>query len=116
MIYLATPYSHKDKKIEHERFDKVTTVTGKLLMKGEVVFSPITHCHEIAQRCELPTNWEWWINIDKVYLSKCSRLFILTLDGWRQSKGVNAEIGLATEMGIPISLVDEDLNISTYIL
>lgn len=114
MIYLATPYTHSDPNVIEERFQRVTKVAGKLLENGEVVFSPITHCHEIAKLHNLPTNWEWWMKIDREYLSKCKVLYILTLDGWENSKGVNAEIALAKEFGLDIHLVDEYLNLTMY--
>lgn len=114
MIYLAVPYTHSDPNVIEERFQRVTKVAGKLLGNGEVVFSPITHCHEITKLHNLPTNWEWWMKIDREYLSKCKVLYILTLDGWENSKGVNAEINLAKEFGLDILLIDEELNLTLH--
>jgi hypothetical protein len=33
-------------------------------------------------------------------------LIVLMLDGWEQSRGVNAEIALARELGLPVEYVN----------
>jgi hypothetical protein len=34
-------------------------------------------------------------------------VFVLTLPGWKESVGVQAEIRLATDVGIPVFYIDE---------
>lgn len=106
LIYLACPYQHKDKHIMWERFNAVTEAAGHLMAEGKVVFSPITHCHPIAERYELPRGWKFWEKFDKVYLGHSEEMIILPLPGWKESTGVTAEIGIMREQGKPIFLLD----------
>ena len=54
LVYLAVPYTHEDPEIREKRFKAVSKVAGKLLNEGEMIFSPISHCHPIALECSLP--------------------------------------------------------------
>ena len=79
---------------------------------GLTVFSPIAHSHPIAQ-FGMPTSWEFWSQMDHEYLSRCNVLAVLTLPGWRESIGVQAEFGLARELGLPVVyLAPSDLDAS----
>jgi hypothetical protein len=42
------------------------------------------------------------MSFDLQHLRRCDELVILTLDGWRENEGVQAEIRLAHELGEPI--------------
>lgn len=104
MIYLATAYSHPDPEVREWRFLQACRAAAALLRAGVTVFSPIAHSHPIA-RFGMPTSWEFWSQVDREYLSRCDVLAVLTLAGWRESVGVQAEIKLAHQMGIPIVFV-----------
>ncbi len=106
LIYLACPYQHDNKHVMWERFNAVTEAAGHLMMKGIVIFSPITHCHSIAEYHELPRGWEFWKSFDEVYLGHSEEMYILTLDGWEESVGVTAEIKIMRKQTKPISLLD----------
>jgi hypothetical protein len=103
LTYLACPYSHPDPKVKDERCRKADRATAHLIdTKGWNVFSPITHSHPLAM-CGLKGSWEFWQKIDIEYLLLSERVIVLCLDGWRESTGVNAEIDIAKQLGIPIS-------------
>lgn len=104
MIYLASPYTHPDTHIREWRFREACRAAAALLRAGVTVFSPIAHSHPIA-RFGMPTSWEFWSQVDREYLSRCDVLAVLTLAGWRESVGVQAEIQLACELGIPVVYV-----------
>jgi hypothetical protein len=106
LIYLATPYSHDDTYVKEYRFLAVNKVASVLLARGEFVFSPISHTHPIAKVGKLPGDWEYWLNFDKAFLERCSKLYVLMLDGWKESSGVTAEIKIAKELGIEIEYLD----------
>lgn len=93
-IYLATPYSHKDKKVRLARFNAVNKKAGELMLQGYVVFSPISHSHPIALTMESDKvcNLDFWMLQDLPFLDWADELWVLQLDGWDMSKGVNAEI------------------------
>jgi len=106
MIYLAGPYSHKDEAVREERFEALTKKAAELMLGGIVVFSPITHGHAIAQRHDLPLEFEWWQHQCITMLGLASRLIVLQLDGHAESVGVAAEIAFAEKHGISIGYVN----------
>ncbi len=107
MIYLASPYAHKNPLIMELRFEKVCRVAGAMMKDGLFIYSPIAHNHPIATRIDLPRTWDFWKNIDLHILEKCDQLWVLKLEGWEESKGVAAEIKFAEEKKIPITYVPE---------
>jgi hypothetical protein len=109
LTYLAGPYSHKHRTVRVRRFHALNRAAAHLMMQGHNVFSPISHSHPLADKHDLPKGWEFWEKFDRAYL-RCSRqVIVLTLDGWKTSTGVNAEIKIAVEMGIPISYMNDKL-------
>ena len=114
MIYLASPSSHPDPAVREARFQAACRQAAGMLRCDIPVFSPIAHTHPIAAY-GLATEWASWEKHDRVFLEICSEVWVLTLDGWRESKGVQAEIGIARELGRPVVLVAPEpaLNDST---
>jgi len=106
LAYLATPYSSNDWAVKENRFDKVNEVAAKLIQRGEIIFSPISMAHPIAKAGELPGNWEFWDKFDRAYLECCYKIYVLKLNGWEESKGVQAEIKIAEELGLEIEYLD----------
>jgi hypothetical protein len=90
-----------------DRFNTVNHVAGRLMRRGHVIFSPITHSHTIAQVEELPTTWDFWKDHDEKFLTCCGLMFVLCIEGWDTSVGVTAEIVMARDMGIPIKYINE---------
>lgn len=109
LTYLAVPYSHPDSDVRVMRFNAANKAAGILMRRGDVVFSPISHTHPIAEECDLPKGWEFWESFDRAYLAASRLLVILCIDGWQESTGVRAEFKIATEMGIPVEFM-LDLN------
>jgi nucleoside 2-deoxyribosyltransferase len=107
MIYLASPYSHVDPAVREQRFTIATRVAAKLIRAGHQVFSPISHSHPIASN-GVPTDWTFWKAFDRRMLEACDELIVLMLDGWRESRGVQAEINLAIKLGKPIRYVSPE--------
>ena len=98
MIYLASPYSHPDAAVRSRRYLAACRAAVNLLRSGETVFSPVVQGHALS-RLGLPTNWAFWQRHDEEYLRRCDELVVLTLDGWRESQGVAAEVQLAQRLG-----------------
>lgn len=107
MIYLASPYSHEDALIMKTRFLLAEQVTAFLMQKGEHVYSPIVHCHEIAQKYIMPTDFDYWRSYNFSMIRRCDAFAILTIDGWDRSKGVTGEGDFARECGLRFGYVDE---------
>jgi hypothetical protein len=106
LIYLAAPYSHSDNYVRHRRFLEINRVTGHLFSKGLYVFSPISHTHPIKETCNLDGGWEFWAGYDRKMIEVSDFLYVLTLEGWKDSIGVTAEIKLASiVLNKPVSYI-----------
>lgn len=101
MIYLASPYSHPDAAVRQKRFEAACRAAATLLRAGLPVFSPVAHSHPIAMH-GVPTTWDFWKQIDREYLRRCSSVFVLLMPGWETSVGVKAEMEFALKAGIPV--------------
>jgi len=104
MIYLASPYTHPDPVVREERFRAVCRLAADIMRCGIHVFSPIAHSHPIAKH-GLPLDWEFWREYNFEFLRRCSALWVLMLDGWQESEGVQAEIKRARELGMQVMLI-----------
>ena len=104
MIYLASPYSHPEAGIRIKRFKAVCKVAADMMRNGHSVFSPIAMSHPIAVYGGLPGVWEFWEALDEVFIEKCERFGVLTLEGWHNSRGVTTEINLAKALGRTIEI------------
>ena len=108
MIYLATPYSHPDPEVMEQRFQQACKVAGKLMGQGHIVFSPIAHTHPIAVEGNLDRGWGFWGKFDYEFVSFSEEVWVVKMDGWDTSRGVAAEIKLATELGKPVKFLEAE--------
>lgn len=102
--YLASPFSHAEAGVRAWRVEQNFLTMGKLLNAGYRVFSPLVHTYQLESRIapELAHKHSFWMDQDIALLRHCDGMFILTLDGWVQSKGVNQELKVARSIMIPI--------------
>jgi hypothetical protein len=54
----------------------------------------------------LPLDWAYWEGYCRRVFSMCDRVIVLQLDGWQESAGVQAELELASEWGLPVEFVE----------
>jgi hypothetical protein len=103
-IYLASPYSHTDEDVLHQRFEAVCEAAAYIMNRKEdnLVFSPIAHCHPIAMAHNLPKGYDYWQKYDEIMISNCSQVYLLQIDGWQHSKGMRAEAKFASEINKPL--------------
>lgn len=105
MIYLASPYTDKNPEIQEYRFQAVCYAARRLLTKGIKIFSPVAHSHPIS-RYGLPGNWEFWEGWDKEFIDACQEIWVLCLDGYKESKGIKGEVEYAKATGKRIVYLD----------
>lgn len=105
MIYIASPYSHDDKAVEHYRFLEVRHYTARLIETGFVAFSPIVYAHEMAKVFTLGTDAKTWASFNEDMIRLSEGMHVLKLPGWQASKGVAAEIELAARLDLPVKYV-----------
>lgn len=108
LIYLATPYSHPDPLVMEQRFQMACRIASRLMEKNIVVYSPIAHCHPIAQIAKLPTDWDYWKRFDKTMIHLSAAVVVVMAPGWGESKGVKAEIILATQLKKQLFFINEE--------
>lgn len=109
IAYLAVPYSHEDPAVMEERYLKVNIAAAKLIARGEVIFSPISHNHPVkVSAVRLPDTWEFWEAYDLAFLGRCAKMYVLMLPGWEISVGVTAEIHFAVKNDIEVQYLEAE--------
>ena len=108
LVYLASPYSHADPAERDKRFRQACVKAAQLMEAGNVVFAPIAHSHAVAAFMAegMATDHAFWMAQDLPILRRSDKLVVLMLDGWRESKGVRAELAAALACGIPVEFID----------
>lgn len=120
MAYLASPYSHKLEHVREQRYKETIKFLG-LAIKDPIlrelfVYSPIAVWHNVAQLYDLPKGADWWHAQNIREMNKADYLFVLDLDGWRESVGVSLELEFARRAQFPIYLVTPKYESSEVIL
>jgi hypothetical protein len=112
-VYLAVPYTpvgqyteEEKLTLRHNRFMHVSIVSAYLLSQEINNFSPITHSHVQGLLYDLPQTWPFWRRVDFSFLEDCNEIWVLMLDGWELSVGVQSEIAFALAHGIPIRYIE----------
>jgi hypothetical protein len=105
LVYLASPYTHESLAVRELRFEFVCSVAAKLMREGVHLFCPIAHTHPLV-KYGLPFEFDFWQKYDERILSMCSELWVLTMEGWRTSKGITTELLIATQLNLPIKYVN----------
>jgi len=106
IIYIAVPYSDKDKEVVEKRYKDTCNYVAKVVAEGNVAFSAIVYGHTLLKYHEMPNDWEFWENFCNSFLLKSDELHVYMLDGWENSVGLNREIELAKQYNIPITYID----------
>lgn len=106
LIYLASPYSSADPKVRAHRFLAVCRKAAELMQQGHYIFAAVAHSHPIAEAGDLPKGWDFWGTYARIMIERCDELYVLMLDGWAESVGVTAEIGIAKELQKPIRYIE----------
>ena len=109
MIYLCSVYSYKaDKALMQKRYEYVEKRTATMLKSLITVFSPIVHCHNMAQKYDMPKTFDFWKKHDFTYIDNCNAVYVLEMPHWEKSEGITAEIAYAKRIGKPVRYVPVD--------
>jgi hypothetical protein len=116
LIYLASPYSHKDKLIIDIRVRDAQKATAGLIEQGHLIYSPIVHSHPIAHlvtfqavhddSTDFTNTGSTWLDYDKAMVDKADEVWVLRLNGWGESRGIKAEVDHAHAQDKPVRYVD----------
>lgn len=106
MIYLASPYSHSDPDVRALRYVAAVKAASQLARAGVPVYSPIAHSHPIDHEIEIEVGRRpphmYWMHCDLLVLAVCTRVLVLQIPGWDESRGVRHEVDAARRAGIPV--------------
>lgn len=107
-IYLAAPYTHRNIDVVNERVTAINRKAAELMIKGDIVFSPISHSHYISRQECLPGTFEFWQAQNHSMIEWCDEVHIYCLPGWMQSKGVRDEYEHALALNKKIEFIEEE--------
>lgn len=102
LFYLASPYSSPDDAIEQKRYRDVVEATAYFLSQGVLIYSPIVHNHEPRYVADLPGHVDFWWKLDKRMIQACNGLWVLALEGWDESVGIQKEVEFALSSMMPV--------------
>lgn len=104
-LYLACPYSNPDPQVLIDRFEMANKAAASLIAAGHIVFSPISHSHQISLHMGNSLDHTVWLAQDRAFLDWCDEIYVLMAPGWEQSKGVAWEIDYARKHGKAITYI-----------
>lgn len=105
LYYMASVYTQFPKGLE-EAYIEASKCAATLLKRGMNVFSPIAHSHPIAVYGSIDKiDHDFWMRLDIAILDECDEMLVVMMPGWRDSRGIAAEIKHARETGKPISFL-----------
>lgn len=108
MIYLASPYSHKDHEVMENRFVAAREACAFLTKAGKLVYSPIVHWHPVAEAHDLPRDFLFWSKLNFSMIRRCEEVHVLCLNNWNNSLGVSAEIEFAKSAFMNVHYVEPE--------
>ncbi|MEM7504885.1 MAG: DUF1937 family protein [Pseudomonadota bacterium] len=107
VIYLASPYGHPQHWVRVKRARLAARATAHFIARGHQVISPIAHGHAVSlEDIEELITADQWYDYGFRLLEQCNELWVLRLSGWQHSIGVQAEIKLAADKGLPRKDID----------
>lgn len=110
LIYLACPYTHPNREVRTWRFEMANKAAALIIGTGRPVYSPISMTHPIdlvLASAQIETVSAFWVSLDERFMTFCSEIIVLTLEGWKESYGVGREIEFFEQRGRPISFMKQ---------
>ena len=99
IVYLAVPYSDPSPDVRAARAAAADMALAHISRTGQLVYSPISHSHNAAEKHGLPTEYEYWAKHCEAFVTICSSMIVLAIEGHDRSIGVAAEVALARRQG-----------------
>ena len=108
MIYVGSPYSDPDHLVREDRAFQVERFAARYVQRGHVIYCPIASWHHVAQKFTLPTDFQFWQQLNFGMLRFASELWVLRLEGWEKSVGLAGEMDVARDLYISLIHFDGD--------
>jgi len=109
-VFVISPYTHDNPVVVQERVEKAETFLVNLTLEGKIAYSTIVAMHHLTKNHTLPTNYAFWRNHCRTMIASAKEVYVLCLDGWKESTGVADEIKIATELHKNITYINNDRN------
>lgn len=116
LVYLASPYYHDNSYVMQERYEAVSHAVMLLTTAGISAISPVTVYHPF-KKLDYKFN-QTDSDLSKVcssILYHCDAMYVLTLNGWKDSIGVKAEVEMARGLFMPVRYYSTEDLIKEYV-
>jgi hypothetical protein len=105
-IYLCAPYSHPDPEVREARVAAADMQAAQLMEAGHIVYSPLSHSHRIAYYIDNHLDHDFWLKQCLPFVDWCDEVWVMTVDGYKESRGINKEIEYAKKTGKPVEYLE----------
>lgn len=104
LVYLASPYSHDDEGTRTRRYKQVCRVQARLYTKYPeyTFFGPIAMSHGVSVHGDLHFDWQFWQEHDYEFIRRSDELWVIMIDGWENSQGVQEEVKYMKSQNKPV--------------
>lgn len=111
LIYLGTPYHDRDPGVRVLRRGAAAAVLAHFFHEAQDIclHSPVVHWGPVADLFNLPHDFDVWQKQDFFLISKSAAMWVLPLEGWRQSYGLGLELEYCADLGRDIFYVQTSL-------
>ena len=108
IVYLASPYSDKDKDVVAERTRVTSLVAAKLVSKEVHAISPVVYGTTLMahEQTKDDDSWKSWQHFCNAFIDIATAVYIVKLPGWETSSGVQGEMLRAASRGIACFMID----------
>lgn len=110
MIYLGSPYWHKDPLIRGKRVDISTKWLVHHLRRWSTnrtlkpMIAPLLYTNEVKRYLGTWSNDDWIALTDDL-LKGCSEMHLLELPEWKLSRGLQSELAAAASLSLPVHYI-----------
>lgn len=116
LVFISSPYSHPNPEVKVQRTKDVAKMVAKLMHHDIFGLSPVLYGLSIIQHgMELPDDWQFWAKYCHEYMKACQKVYIIAMEGWAESVGVQGEIEEAIKQNKEVFVIEFDPDISTPI-
>lgn len=116
LIYLSAPYTTGPDTPTKRQADIDKATAWLMRLTNTYIFSPITYEKPLKEFYgtvdaskftpeQMEAEWGFWGPRDHEMVTRCDEVWVLCLDNWEKSRGVNFEIERAKSLGKPVQYV-----------
>jgi hypothetical protein len=110
MVVVSGPYSHSNPDIKQIRVKAIADACVKLFQNGDICCSPLLAGLSFIEKSSyhMPDDYDFWKNFCRSYVKAGHVLYVLDIEGWKESTGVKDEIEYAQSFGMPVYLIEPE--------